>query len=37
VVMDLIEESDKRKPKIDFIEETMKREKKSFWSKLLGR
>lgn len=37
VVMDLIEESDKRKPKIDFTEEAMKREKKSFWSKLLGR
>lgn len=37
VVMDLIEESDRRKPKIDFIEEAVKREKKGFWSKLFGR
>lgn len=37
VVMDLIEESDRRKPKIDFIEEAVKREKRGFWSKLLGR
>ncbi|QPR53239.1 hypothetical protein [Aeromonas allosaccharophila] len=37
VVMDLIEESDRRKPKIDFIEEAMKREKKGFGAKLFGR
>lgn len=33
VVMDLIEESNRRKPKIDFIEEAVKREKRGFWSK----
>jgi hypothetical protein len=37
VVMDLIAESDRRKPKIDFIEEAVKHEKKGFWSRLLGR
>ncbi|MBL0517986.1 MULTISPECIES: hypothetical protein [Aeromonas] len=37
VVMDLIAESDRRKPKIDFIDEVEKRERKSFWSRLLGR
>lgn len=36
IVMDLIAESDKRKPKIDFIGEALKKEKKSFWSKLFG-
>lgn len=36
VVMDLIEESERRKPKIEFIEEAVKREKKGFWSKLFG-
>jgi len=37
VIMDLIEESDKRKPKVDFIEEAMGCEKKGFCPKLLGR
>ncbi|KXO07486.1 MULTISPECIES: hypothetical protein [Marinobacter] len=37
VVMDLIEESDRRKPKIDFIEEAVKRERRGFWAKLFGR
>jgi len=37
VVIDLIEESDRRKPKIDFIKETVTREKKGFWEKLFGR
>ncbi len=37
VVMNLIEESDKRKPKKNFIDEAVQREKKGFWSKLLGR
>lgn len=36
VVMDLIEESDRRKPKIDFIEEAVKREEKGFWDKLFA-
>jgi len=36
VVMDLIDESDKLKPKIDFLEEVVKKEKKSFWSKFFG-
>ncbi|MEO9524959.1 MULTISPECIES: hypothetical protein [Pseudomonadota] len=37
VVMDLTAESDRRKPKIDFIEEAVKREKRGFWARLLGR
>ncbi|MBL0444633.1 hypothetical protein ACK36B_07065 [Aeromonas veronii] len=37
VVMDLIEESDRRKPNIDFIEDAMKHEKKGFWAKLFSR
>ncbi|QSL93227.1 hypothetical protein JWV26_02315 [Ectopseudomonas toyotomiensis] len=36
VVMDLITESDKNKPDIDFIGIALKSEKKGFWSKLLG-
>ncbi|WP_312483553.1 hypothetical protein [Stutzerimonas nitrititolerans] len=36
VVMDLIADSDKQKPKIDFLEEAVKSEKKGFWSKLFG-
>jgi hypothetical protein len=36
VVMQLIYESDKQKPKIDFIEEAIKNEKKGFWSKFFG-
>lgn len=36
VVMNLIEESEKDKPKIDFIGEQAEREKKGFWSKFLG-
>lgn len=37
VVISLIDESDRRKPKIDFLEEAVKREKRSFWSRLFGR
>lgn len=36
VVMDLVEESDRRKPKMDLIEEAVNREKKGFWAKLFG-
>ena len=36
VVMELIAESDKFNPKVDFIGEALKKEKKSFWSKLFS-
>lgn len=36
VVMELIDESDKQKPKIDFLEEAIVNKKKGFWSKLFG-
>ncbi|WP_421222985.1 hypothetical protein [Aeromonas enteropelogenes] len=37
VVMDLLEEADRRKPKINFIDEVTEGEKKGFWSRLFGR
>ncbi|AXV33049.1 hypothetical protein BFW41_03620 [Aeromonas hydrophila] len=37
VVMELIKESDRQKPKIDFIKKTMTHKKKGFWGKLFGR
>lgn len=36
VVMELIAESDKHKPKIDLLDETENSKKKSFWAKLFG-